>query len=284
MKLENYWVEVRRNRNQLTTKPTRNKKHRRKKMKKRLIVAAALVWLLAQNSLYAQPSLILPVKTELPYRITVGYGGICDDGIICDEFHTNDVGKYALDFGHPTNNPNPEIVAAAGGVVTTSRDDATGFGKHIIITHQDGYTTTYGHLSVRYVEKDVTISQGDVIGLMGTTGNSTGEHLHFVLRNKDRVSILPEPMSGLTNLYAGLVINPTSITPTDYLGLKQNNERDQRVIDFYNTHGGASTFGQVWGNPNSYLHLWPNNGDMWVQDFLKNLTNLSFYQKIKIWI
>jgi hypothetical protein len=40
------------------------------------------------------------------------------------------------------------------------------------------------------------------------------------------------------------------------------------VIDFYNTHGGASTFGQVWGNPNSYLHLWPNNGDMWVQDFL----------------
>jgi len=101
-------------------------------MKKRIIVLwiVLAVLMLVQNDLMAQkPSLILPLKLDQTYRITVGYGGICDNGVVCDNYHTDQNDRYAIDFGHPTYNSNPEIVAVANGNVIEST-----FILHLAIT------------------------------------------------------------------------------------------------------------------------------------------------------
>ena len=55
-------------------------------------------------------------------------------------------------------------------------------GKCIIISHTDGVETCYAHCSALYVAVGDTVSQGDVIAAVGSTGNSTGNHLHFEIR------------------------------------------------------------------------------------------------------
>lgn len=57
-----------------------------------------------------------------------------------------------------------------------------GFGKHVIIDHGDNISSLYGHLDKINVKKDQDVKPGDVIGLEGSTGWSTGPHLHFETR------------------------------------------------------------------------------------------------------
>lgn len=74
------------------------------------------------------------------------------------------------------------IYAADNGVVTVSGWTDTGYGYYIIIDHQNGMQTVYGHCSELYTEVGDTVSKGEVIAAMGSTGNSTGSHLHFEVR------------------------------------------------------------------------------------------------------
>lgn len=75
------------------------------------------------------------------------------------------------------------IFAAASGKVTfTGGGWGGGYGNHIIITHGNGFSTLYGHLSKINVSNGQWVSQGQVIGIMGSTGWSTGTHLHFEIR------------------------------------------------------------------------------------------------------
>lgn len=73
------------------------------------------------------------------------------------------------------------IVAAAAGKVRflDNSINRTGFGRYIIITHDNGYETVYAHLASISVNLNQRVSQGQKIGVKGTTGNSTGMHLHF---------------------------------------------------------------------------------------------------------
>lgn len=73
---------------------------------------------------------------------------------------------------------NRNIKAAASGTVTFA-GTKTGYGNCIVIKHANGYETLYGHLSKISVKKGQSVSQGDKIGVMGSTGHSTGTHLHF---------------------------------------------------------------------------------------------------------
>ena len=57
-----------------------------------------------------------------------------------------------------------------------------GYGNFIIVDHGDGFVTRYAHCSKIAVTKGQTVSQGQVIGYVGTTGNSTGNHLHFEVK------------------------------------------------------------------------------------------------------
>lgn len=83
----------------------------------------------------------------------------------------------ALDIA---NRAAPPILAAdAGTVVVAGWVDNYGYGNRIVIDHGNGFRTLYGHLSKIYVNVGQTVNRGDAIGQMGSTGRSTGTHLHF---------------------------------------------------------------------------------------------------------
>ena len=83
-----------------------------------------------------------------------------------------------LDIGAPTGTP---IKAAASGTVTFSGVKKS-YGYMVVISHGDGIETYYGHCSKLYVTAGEKVSQGEVIAAVGSTGNSTGPHLHLEVR------------------------------------------------------------------------------------------------------
>ena len=95
------------------------------------------------------------------------------------------------------SNQGTAVYASDGGSVTLAGWNG-GYGNCIMIDHGNGYVTLYGHLSSLSVSVGQTVSQGTTIGAVGSTGNSTGPHLHFeVLKNGTRID--PEQFfSGLT--------------------------------------------------------------------------------------
>jgi len=82
---------------------------------------------------------------------------------------------YAIDIANKTGTP---IYAADAGVVEIA-GWGTGYGNQIVINHGGGRKSRYGHMSKFYVNKGESVDKGEVIGLMGSTGWSTGPHLHF---------------------------------------------------------------------------------------------------------
>lgn len=104
--------------------------------------------------------------------------------------------------GRPDNHTGIDIPAARGtpiyasksGVVITSvygSGSSWSYGNYVVVAHSDGTSTLYAHMSSRAVSKGQTVKQGDVVGYVGTTGNSTGNHLHFEIRvNGSRVDPL----------------------------------------------------------------------------------------------
>ena len=83
-----------------------------------------------------------------------------------------------LDMGAPTGTP---IRAALAGKVVKSYYSIS-YGNYTLIDHGNGMTTAYAHQSKRLVKVGDTVEAGEVIGLVGSTGNSTGPHLHFEVR------------------------------------------------------------------------------------------------------
>jgi murein DD-endopeptidase MepM/ murein hydrolase activator NlpD len=82
------------------------------------------------------------------------------------------------------------VVAVAAGVVTWSGQRA-GYGNLVEINHGDGYVTRYAHNEKTLVNVGETVKRGDPVALMGSTGRSTGPHVHFeVLRNGRQVDPL----------------------------------------------------------------------------------------------
>jgi murein DD-endopeptidase MepM/ murein hydrolase activator NlpD len=74
------------------------------------------------------------------------------------------------------------IRAAFSGRVRMVKFERRGYGKYVVIRHENGLETIYGHLSKQLVDEDQYVEAGDVIGLGGNTGRSTGSHLHFETR------------------------------------------------------------------------------------------------------
>ncbi len=88
-------------------------------------------------------------------------------------FHTG------IDLVLPEGSP---ILAADDGIVILVGGGTTGYGNYVVLEHQGGLATLYGHLSKALVKVGDQVQQGQPIGLEGSTGNSTGPHLHFELR------------------------------------------------------------------------------------------------------
>lgn len=85
-------------------------------------------------------------------------------------------------------NEGTAVFAAADGVVETAALSDSGYGNEIVLTHADGLQTRYAHCSALLCSEGDAVKQGDLIALVGNTGNSTGPHLHFeVLENGEAV-------------------------------------------------------------------------------------------------
>ena len=97
----------------------------------------------------------------------------------------------ALDIA---NNAAPPVLASDTGTVTFAGCVAYGYGCHIVVDHGNGYETLYGHLSSIGVSPGQAVSQGQQIGNMGSTGRSTGTHLHFEIRTG---GVLQNPLNFL---------------------------------------------------------------------------------------
>jgi murein DD-endopeptidase MepM/ murein hydrolase activator NlpD len=88
-------------------------------------------------------------------------------------------GHRALDVGAPTGSA---VLATDGGYVSFVGWTDIGYGYLVILDHANGYSSYYAHLSQMYVMVGQRVERGQVIGAVGSTGNSTGPHLHLEIR------------------------------------------------------------------------------------------------------
>lgn len=107
---------------------------------------------------------------------------------------------YGLDLDLNIGDP---IMATFDGIVRISQYNAGGYGNYVMIRHYNGLETLYGHMTSSKVEVGQFVQAGEVIGLGGNTGKSTGPHLHFEVR------------------YAGNAFDPTTVF--DFNNMKLNN-------------------------------------------------------------
>lgn len=114
----------------------------------------------------------------VPYRITATFGAA---GSLWSADHTG------VDLAAPTGTP----VATVSAGTVTSAGDSGAYGLRVAITHPDGTQSMYAHLSGIDVSVGEEVATGDEIGAVGTTGNSTGPHLHLELRSSAGVPIDP---------------------------------------------------------------------------------------------
>lgn len=89
----------------------------------------------------------------------------------------------AVDLNRANDDGDPVGAAAAGRVSRVANEGSTSYGRWIEIDHGGGFTTRYAHLSVQRVAVGDQVSPGQLIGNVGTTGGSTGPHLHFEERS-----------------------------------------------------------------------------------------------------
>ncbi len=100
-------------------------------------------------------------------------------------------GHRAIDIGAPVGSA---VLASDSGFVSFVGWTNKGYGYLIIIDHANGYKTYYAHLSQMYVTLGQKVERGQVIGAVGSTGNSTGPHLHFEIRYN---GVLQNPLAWL---------------------------------------------------------------------------------------
>ncbi len=113
------------------------------------------------------------LASPVPYsRLTSGFGTRFHPILQTKRAHTG------VDYAAPTGTP---VMSVADGVVTESSYQGA-YGNMVVIQHNARQSTVYAHLSRMQVKRGQTIKQGDIIGAVGSTGLSTGPHLHFEFR------------------------------------------------------------------------------------------------------
>jgi murein DD-endopeptidase MepM/ murein hydrolase activator NlpD len=129
----------------------------------------------------AQLSWLHALPTGIPmgkdFRVTSGFG------IRNDPFTGQLAMHEGLDFVSEVGSP---ILATAAGTVTRSAWDAS-YGNVVEVSHIEGFTTRYAHLNKRMVEVGQKVQRGETIAQLGSTGRSTGPHLHYEVMRNDRV-------------------------------------------------------------------------------------------------
>ncbi|MEN9688677.1 MAG: Murein DD-endopeptidase MepM [Pseudomonadota bacterium] len=117
----------------------------------------------------------IPVQGD--FRVSSGFG------IRNDPFTGGLAMHEGLDFTASSGTP---VVATAKGTVVRSGWDM-GYGNVVEVQHAEGFSTRYAHLSKRLVQPGDLVERGSILGEVGSTGRSTGPHLHYEVFSKDRV-------------------------------------------------------------------------------------------------
>lgn len=109
------------------------------------------------------------------YRLSSGFGYRVDPVYGGSEMHPGQ------DFAHPAGTP---VFATGDGVVEKASYQFVGYGNEVVINHGYGYRTRYAHMSTIIVNEGMVIKRADQIGTIGSTGKSTGPHLHYEVEYK----------------------------------------------------------------------------------------------------
>lgn len=152
---------------------------------------------------------IQPVRNTDLKRMASGYGYRIDPIYKTRRMHSG------MDF---TADKGTEVYATGDGVVELVERKRWGYGKQIVINHGFGYKTRYAHLSDFKVRRGQKVKRGDLIGLVGSTGKSTGPHLHYEV------------------LKGGRAVNPigyyhSDLTPEQYEQLLEMSEKSFKALD-----------------------------------------------------
>ena len=158
-----------------------------------------------QDSAIAVPS-DKPVKTA---AFTSGYG------VRSDPFKGSAAMHAGIDLSGPVGTP---IYATADGVVSDASWNSGGYGNLVKIDHGRGIETRYGHLSKIGVFAGQRIKRGEIIGRMGSTGRSTGSHLHYEVRIEGR-AVNPIPFMKSTDYLVAMQRKVGNGVPMDQVAL-----------------------------------------------------------------
>lgn len=134
-----------------------------------------------KEALLAATPAIQPVSNKDLSRMASGFGYRIDPVYKTTKMHAG------LDFAAPQGTP---IYATADGIIKLAGNMGNGFGNHVVIDHAFSYETLYGHMVRVKVRAGQKIRRGEVIGWVGSTGKSTGPHLHYEV-HKNGVEINP---------------------------------------------------------------------------------------------
>lgn len=153
-----------------------------------ILVTGIVVLPMAGSTQSAEPAARIqhdgPFKNPLPgHRILQGYGEFKDP------FNGEKLNHKGVDLPAKTGTP---VLASLTGTVITAKTHQ-GYGKYIRLQHENDFTTVYAHLDTILVHTGDRVTAGDKIGLVGSTGKSTGPHLHFEIR-KSGTPVNPESL------------------------------------------------------------------------------------------
>jgi murein DD-endopeptidase MepM/ murein hydrolase activator NlpD len=169
------------------------------------------VFKLAKNKteMLASIPAIQPISRKNLKMIASGFGYRIDPLYKTVKMHTG------LDFAAAIGTP---IYASGNGTVRTAQYEQSGYGNCVVISHGYGYQTLYGHMSRMNVRPGQKINRGDIIGYIGSTGKSTGPHLHY------------EVIKGSTK------INPVNffyndLTPVEYQKMLEVSSQNNQSFD-----------------------------------------------------
>lgn len=152
---------------------------------------------------------IQPVRNSDLKSAISGYGMRVDPIYKTQHMHTG------MDF---TAKQGTEIYVTGDGVVEEIENNAWGYGKSIVVNHGYGYKTRYAHLSAFKVQKGDKLKRGQLIGLVGSTGRSTGPHLHY------EVEVNGEKVNPIGYYHSDL-------TPAQYEELLKASENSSKALD-----------------------------------------------------
>lgn len=129
-----------------------------------------------QEFLACRPS-INPISPADPFWLTSSYG------YRNDPFTGKRTAHHGIDLAGPVG---LDIHCSGAGTVILAQMNRHGYGKEVVVDHGFGYTSRYAHLHDIHVKEGQKVKRGEVLGTLGSTGRSTGPHLHYEIRKEDR--------------------------------------------------------------------------------------------------